>query len=540
MAFSSFNFFCFLFVVITVYYLVPKKVQWAVLLAASYAFYLSSGADNVLYILFTTFFTYGSGLWMQKIRNDSQAKAEALGSEITKEQKREMKKVVAAKVKRIQVFTVLVNLGILAYMKYLNFFIAGINDVFGFFHWDASIPYINLIVPLGLSYYTFNSVGYLVDVGRGKYPAERHLGKFALFVSFFPSIVQGPLNRFGDVGKQLQAEHKFEYDNVKYGAQLMLWGLFKKLVIADRVAPIVSLIFAEGFDYEGYHVFFGVLAYSFQIYGDFSGGTDITRGAAQMMGITLPENFARPFFATSMADFWRRWHMSLGAWMREYVFYPVMLSKPVTAVSKYCRKRFGAHIGKIVPSVAAPMVVFFLMNIWHGLGAQRVVNAFYNAFIISSTVALTPAYKKLGEKLKVNTECFSFRLFQMGRTFILLCISRVITLAPSLSVALDMLKKMFRGRFFLSAGGLDFMLGGAGQIFEYGVSRRGMIVLLFSTLILLTVGILQESGVKIRETLAKQNLLFRWGIILGLMLIILVFGIYGPGYDAKAFIYGGY
>ena len=217
MAFSSFNFFCFLFVVITVYYLVPKKVQWAVLLAASYAFYLSSGADNVLYILFTTFFTYGSGLWMQKIRNDSQAKAEALGSEITKEQKREMKKVVAAKVKRIQVFTVLVNLGILAYMKYLNFFIAGINDVFGFFRWDASIPYINLIVPLGLSYYTFNSIGYLVDIGRGKYPAERHLGKFALFVSFFPSIVQGPLNRFGDVGKQLQAEHKFEYDNVKYG-----------------------------------------------------------------------------------------------------------------------------------------------------------------------------------------------------------------------------------------------------------------------------------------------------------------------------------
>ena len=540
MAFSSFNFFCFLFVVITVYYLVPKKVQWAVLLAASYAFYLSSGVDNVIYILFTTFFTYGSGLWMQKIRNDSQAKAEALGSEITKEQKREMKKVVAANVKRIQVFTVLVNLGILAYMKYLNFFIAGINDVFGLFHWDASIPYINLIVPLGLSYYTFNSIGYLVDVGRGKYPAERHLGKFALFVSFFPSIVQGPLNRFGDVGRQLRAEHKFDYDNVKYGAQLMLWGLFKKLVIADRVAPIVSVIFAEGFDYEGYHVFFGVLAYSFQIYGDFSGGTDITRGAAQMMGINLPVNFERPFFATSMADFWHRWHMSLGAWMREYVFYPVMLSKPVTAVSKRFRKRFGAHIGKIVPSVAAPMVVFFLMNIWHGLGAQRVVNAFYNAFIISSTVALTPVYKKLGEKLKVNTECFSFRLFQMARTFALLCVSRIITLAPSLSVAFDMLKEMLRSRIFLTATGLDFMLGGTGEIFTYGVSSRGMIVLLFAVLILLTVGILQESGFKIRETLAKQNLLFRWGIILALLLIVLVFGVYGPGYDPRAFIYGGY
>ena len=158
MAFSSFNFFCFLAVVITVYYLVPKKFQWAVLLVASYAFYLSSGVKNVIYILFTTFFTYCSGLWMQKIRDDSQKKADAMGSELTKEQKREMKKEVAAKVKRIQVLTVLVNLGILAYMKYLNFFIAGINDVFGFFHWDASVPYINIIVPLGLSYYTFNSI----------------------------------------------------------------------------------------------------------------------------------------------------------------------------------------------------------------------------------------------------------------------------------------------------------------------------------------------------------------------------------------------
>jgi len=540
MAFSSFNFFCFLAVVITVYYLVPKKFQWAVLLVASYAFYLSSGVDNVVYILFTTFFTYGSGLWMQKIRDNSQKKADALGSELTKEQKREMKKEVAAKVKRIQVFTVLVNLGILAYMKYLNFFIEGINNAFGFFHWDASVPYINLIVPLGLSYYTFNSIGYLVDVGRGKYAAERHLGKFALFVSFFPSIVQGPLCRFGDVGRQLQAEHKFEYDNIKYGAQLMLWGLFKKLVIADRVAPIVGAIFADGFAYEGYHVFFGVLAYSFQIYGDFSGGTDITRGAAQMMGIDLPVNFNQPFFATSMADFWHRWHMSLGAWMREYVFYPVMLSKPVTAVSKYCRKKYGAHIGKVVPSVAAPMVVFFLMNIWHGLGAQRVTNAFYNAFIISSTVALTPFYKKLGEKLRVNTECFSFRLFQMARTFALLCVSRIITLAPSLSVAFDMLKELVKGRIFLTATGLDFMLGGSKEIFSYGVNRKNMIVLLFAVLIMFTVEILRESGIKIRESLAKQNTLFRWAVILCLMLIVLVFGIYGPGYDPRDFIYGGY
>ncbi len=540
MAYSSFNFFCFLFVVITVYYLVPKKYQWAVMLLASYGFYLSAGVKYVFYILFTTFFSYGAGRWMQRVRDGGQKKLKALGTEATKEQKRELKKEVSSRVHRIQVLTVLVNLGVLAYMKYLNFFIGGINEAFGLFHWDASIPYVNLIAPLGLSYYTFNSIGYLIDVGRGKYEAEKHLGKFALFVSFFPSIVQGPLNRFGDVGRQLQQTHEFDYDNVKFGAQLMLWGLFKKLVIADRLAPIVSAIFAEGFAYEGYHVFLGVVAYSFQLYGDFSGGTDISRGAAQMMGIDLPINFARPFFATSLADFWRRWHMSLGAWMREYVFYPVMLSKPVTAVSKQARKKYGAHIGKIIPSVAAPMVVFFLMNIWHGLSSQRIVNAFYNAIIISSSVALDPLYKKLARKLKVNTECFSFRLFQMARTYAVLCVSRIITQAPSLGEAVRMMKALVQDRIFLTAPGLDFFTGITGEIYTFGVDQKNMLLLLAALLVLLTVGILQENGIRIRETLAKQNLLFRWGLILLLLLVILVFGIYGPGYDARAFIYGGY
>lgn len=259
-----------------------------------------------------------------------------------------------------------------------------------------------------------------------------------------------------------------------------------------------------------------------------------------MMGINLPVNFERPFFATSMADFWHRWHMSLGAWMREYVFYPVMLSRPVTAVSKHFRKRYGSYAGKIVPSVAAPMVVFFLMNIWHGLSAQRIVNALYNALIISSSVALAPVYKKLAEKLRVRTDTFSFRLFQMLRTFALLCVSRILTQAPSLGDALQMLKVLVRDRIFLSSASLDFLLGAEGQIFSYGVSEKEMFILFLAILVLLVVGILQESGVKIRESLAKQNLLFRWGMILLLLLVILVFGVYGPDYDAKAFIYGGY
>lgn len=535
MSFTSFNFLAFLFAVIVVYYLVPKKLQWLILLIASYGFYLSTGADNVAYILFTTLFSYGAGLLMQKFRDDNQKKIQELGDEVTKEQKREMKKAVTKKVHTIQVITVLVNLGILIFVKCSGFFATNLNNLFGMFQWDVSVPVVNVIAPLGLSYYTFNSIGYLVDVGRGKHDAEKHLGKFALFVSFFPSIVQGPLFRYNDVGMQLQQPHKLEYNNLKYGAQLILWGCFKKLIIADRVAAIAGTIFSADFvagDFNGSQVFFGVLAYSFQIYCDFSGGTDITRGAAQMMGINLPVNFEQPFFATSMADFWRRWHMSLGAWMREFVFFPVMLSKPVTAVSKKARKRFGSYAGKIVPSVAAPMVVFFLIGIWHGITWQYIVNGLYNAIIISSSVALAPVYEWLGKKLKVNTEAFSFRLFQMLRTFTLLCISRIIVKAPSLYDALRMIKRMF------TTIDLDFLLGTNGKIYEYGVSEKEMRLLLVAILVLLVVGILRESGVKIRETLAKQNLVFRWVIVLVLLVFVLVFGVYGPDYDASDFIYG--
>lgn len=531
MALNSLSFMLFVAAVVAVYYLVPKKYQWIVLLVASYGFYLSSGIKQVIFLIGTTLFTYLSGRWMQKHRDAFQKELDALGPDATREQKLNMKKAVGKRIHRIQVATALANLGVLALIKLADDLI----PVFGgMFKWDTANALENIIVPLGLSYYTFNSIGYLIDVGRGKLTAEKNIAKFALFTSFFPSIVQGPLFRYGEVGTQLKASHDFDYDNLKYGAQLVLWGLFKKLVIADRVAAIARTVFAPGFDdYSGSQIFFGVLAYSFQIYGDFSGGTDITRGVAQMLGIDLPVNFERPFFANSMGDFWRRWHMSLGAWMREFVFYPVMLSKPVTKVSKMMRKRYGGHIGKIVPSVAAPLVVFFLIGIWHDVTPQYVTNGLYNAILISASVAFAPVFKKITEKLHINTETFSFRLFQIARTFVLLCISRIIVKAPSLGDAFKMIKAMFTDFDFAFLLGLD-----GGKIFTYGVDAKGMAVLFFSIMVLLVVGILQENGMKIRETLAKQNILFRWLMVLALICAILVFGMYGPGYDASAFIYG--
>lgn len=536
MAYTSFGFLLFLAIVVFLYYIVPKRFQWAVLLVASYSFYLFSGIEQVAFIIGTTVVTYLAGRLMQKKRDAYKTELKNLGPDVTKEEKQAMKKAVNSKIKRIQAASVLINLFVLAMVKYLNFGIENLNSIFNLFRFDVEInPLKNIIVPLGISFYTFMSIGYLIDIGRGRYKAETHFGKFALFVSFFPSIVQGPINRYGDLGKQFSEEHKFDYTTVKFGAQLMLWGLFKKLVIADRVAPIIGTVFSADYEqYSGTVYFFGMLAYAVQIYCDFSGGIDIARGAAQMLGIDLPQNFERPYFSQSVAEYWRRWHITLGAWMREYVFYPVMLSKPVTKLSKFFRNKGWKYLAKIVPSSVTPFVVFFLIGIWHGASWQYVAFGLYNAIIVSTSVALAPVFKKMIEFFKINTEAFSWKLFCIVRTFLVLGVSKILVRAPGFTAAIHMVKSIF------TDVDLDFIFALDGQIYELGVNSKNMFVALVGVLVLLTVSILQENGVKMRESLSKQNIVFRWAIYLIAIAIILVFGIYGPDYSASSFIYEAY
>ncbi len=536
MAYTSLGFLAFLGLVISVYYLVPKKYQWIVLLTASYTFYLFSGVKQLAFILGTTVVTYVSALLMQKKRDAYKAELAAIGPGITREEKQELKKKVGNKIRVIQFASAIAVLLVLAVVKYLNFAIENMNSLFTFFNFDAYLsPIEKMIVPLGISFYSFQAIGYLIDIGRGRYEAEKHFGRLALFLSFFPTIVQGPINRYGDLGEQFKKEHSFDYENLKFGAQLMLWGFFKKMVIADRAAPVVSAIFSENYaDYNGSVYFFGMLMYALQIYGDFSGGIDIARGAAQMLGFNLPQNFERPYFSTSVADYWRRWHATLGAWMREYVFYPVMLSKPLTKISKALRKAGKAKLAKLVPSVVTPFVVFFLIGIWHGANWKYVAFGLYNATIVAGSVALAPYFKKAIEKLNINTEAFSWKLFTIVRTFLVLGISKILVKSPGIGAAFHIIKSLFTDI------NLDFIFGLDGKIFTLGVDEKNMFVLFVATLILLGVSVLQENGMKVRQTLSKQNIVFRWAVYFIALIFILVFGIYGPAYDAADFIYQAY
>lgn len=537
MSYSTFEFIAFLAAVLVVYYIIPKKFQWIVLLAASYAFYLLDGVAQVAYIAGSTVITYTSAMIMQKKRDRYKQKLADLSKngEVSREEKQQMKKEAGTSIHRVQVITILIQLGILVVVKYLNFMLGVADSVVGLFTDGVSISGISILVPLGISFYTFMSIGYIIDIGKGKYEAERNIGKLALFVSFFPSVIQGPINRFDDMGRQLFEGHKLEYDNLKYGAQLMMWGFFKKLVIADRVAPFVGTIFSSGYEkYSGTALFVGVLGYAVQIYADFSGGIDIASGAAQMLGILMPKNFERPYFSETLAEYWRRWHITLGAWMREYVFFPIMLSKFVSNLSKRAKNKFGNQAAKIVSSVITTFTVFLLIGIWHGSSWQYVAFGLYNATIVALSVALEGVFVKINTKLKINTECFSWKLFRIVRTFLITGGSKILVKAPGLSAAIVIFKKIFTDFDF------DFLFGVDGEIYNLGIDSKNMTILMLSLLVLLVVSILQEKGIKLRETLAKQNIVFRWLVYITAIVVILVFGMYGPEYNAVDFIYRKY
>lgn len=526
MSFTSLNFIIFVFAVVLIYYLLPKKAQWVFLLVASYAFYLINGFKTVFYIIITTLSTYFAGVFINSVREKSAADLSE-----TPDNTDLIKKAAAKKIKSIQTLTIVFNLGILAVLKYLNFLGSNINSLLGVCGVNFSIPHISLLVPLGLSFYTFQSLGYVIDIGRGKYKPEKNPAKFALFVSFFPSIVQGPISRFDQIGEQLTAPRNFDYDNFKFGIQLALWGFFKKLVIADRLSILVTEVFGNYENFRGIEVIIAIFCYAMQIYTDFSGGVDISRGVAQMLGIELPVNFERPYFSKNMTEYWRRWHITLGSWMRDYVFYPIMLSKSFAKIGKKAKKAFGRETGRVIPSALTSFVVFFLIGIWHGATWQYVCFALYNAVFISLGMLCKPLFKKLIAFFKINTECFSWKLWQIVRTFILFAFAKTLVRAPSLYAGLVMIKRsIFNIHLHLTSE----------RLFAMGLNTLNIGVSVMGLLVLFVVSLLQENGIKIREKLSEQNLLFRWAVYIIFLAIIIIFGIYGPSSSASDFIYKRY
>lgn len=525
MSFTSFNFLIFVAIVVGAYYIAPSKLRWGILLAASYAFYLISSPKTFVFVLFTTVITFFGGKHIGKLNAEHKAYVAEHKETLTREEKKELKAANQVKKRKMVAIILIANFGVLAFLKYFKVYIEMAAEALGGFQLELGV-----LIPLGISFYTFQTAAYILDIYRNKIDADQNILKFALYVSFFPQIIQGPIARYDQLANQLYEGHEFSYTNLTHGIQLIMWGFFKKIVIADRVAILVNQVFDNHADYGGAVVFTALLFYSIQIYGDFSGGIDIARGVARILGIEMGHNFKRPYFSDSISEFWRRWHMSLSFWCRDYIFYSISLSKFFGKIGKDLRNVLGDRVGKLFPVLVAQMATFLTIGLWHGSEFKYIAYGLYNGGIIILGLLLDPYLKAAVEKLHINVKSTWWKLYQIVRTFLLIVIGRMFPKAASFSVALTMYVSILKG------SDVPYM----DQIFTLGLDQVDFLIVAAGCIIWFIISFLQEKGIKIRESLGEKPLVLRWAFLFAGLLVILVFGIYGPGYDVSAFIYRGF
>lgn len=520
MSYQSLEFLGFTALALLLYYIVGQKRQKWVLLAANTLFFVISGWENIPVILLSMLCSFFTAKKMGAIyaASDEQLTQCQSGAE-----RKQVKTKAKAKAKKILVWGMVVVLGFLIVYKTAMFLLPTVNA--------ARRKPIELSLPLGISYYTFMAVSYMLDVFWRKIKAEKNFVSYGAFLSYFPHIIQGPIDRYSDMSAVLNSGAKLCYQNITYGAQLAVWGFFKKMVIADRLSVFVNTVMADHLNYAGSVLLLSAVFSAFEMYCNFSGCMDIVRGISQMFGIEIAKNFDHPFFSKNTAEFWRRWHMTLSAWFRDYVFLPISISPKVTRLIQNSRNKWGARMGKALSVIIPSAAVWLLTGLWHGTGINYVAWGVYWFVLTTASSVLEPEFKKLNGFLRINTEAPSWKIFQMIRTFLLFAAGRVISTTSSLQDTAS-----YFGRIFT-----DFQIGRLfdRSIYTIGWDRSNCLLAFVVLGVLWAVSMLQKKG-SLREQASGWNTVFRWILIYAMLIAIAVFGMYGPGFEAADFAYGNF
>lgn len=524
MSINSAAFLLFLAVSVGAYYLLPKQHRYLVLLAASAFFYLSYSVRAALYLLVTILATYGAARYLGALHLREKDALSAEGVD-----RRSVKQRFKHRRRRVLAAILVLNFATLALFKYLDAWLGSLNSLLALFGGSFQFRPLALLLPLGISFYIFQTSGYLIDTYRGRVKPEANLLKYALFVSYFPQMIQGPINRFDKLHPQLIQGNDFSADNLKYGIQLMMWGMLKKVFIADPLSGAVTEVFNNFPQYSGAVAFLGSALYCLQLYCDFSGGTDLVRGASQLFGVEMEENFRRPYFAHSMDDFWRRWHISLGEWMKDYLFYPLALSAPMNRLGKRLRKVLNPRLGKLAVPCIATVVVFLAVGVWQGPGLSNIAYGLWNGGVISLSMLCGPSFRRAKERLGITKDTRWFRVFQVLRTCLLVIIGRYFSRSTSLLQALRMLWRTVRHFGWSSLGLSTFTC--------FGLSGLTWLQLLLACAVLLCVSCLQEKGIPIRKTLEKQSGPVQFLVLFVEVFLLVAFVYLNTSYTAIAYVY---
>ena len=484
MLFNSFAFLIFFPIVTLAYFLIPQRFKYLWLLAASYYFYMSWNPQYAVLILASTVITFLSGIIISRVKTSAAKKWAVFGSFAS-------------------------NLAILFFFKYFYFTVDNINAVRALMNLPAYTPKFDIILPVGISFYTFQALSYTADVYRGEVKPEKNFFKYALFVSFFPQLVAGPIERSKNLLKQVNEEHHFDYLRVRKGLLLMLWGFFLKLVIADRAAVLVNTVYDDISAFGGAQIALATVCFALQIYCDFASYSTIAIGAAEVMGFNLMQNFKRPYFASSIADFWRRWHISLSTWFRDYLYIPLGGSRKGTL-----RKYFNL------------MVVFLASGLWHGASWHFVLWGALHGFYRIIGDMTKNLRQNLRAAVGIKSTNFIYVLSSRLVTFILVCFAWIFFRSPDMPGAAEAIRRIFT----------DFSFDGW-ALEKIGFDTANMWVLLSAVLVLFAVSVWTEKNEKALQKAENANFILRWVMYLVLIFAVLIFGIYGPEFEASQFIY---
>lgn len=491
MSFTSMAYLLFVLVGVLLYYIVPKKIQWILLLSFSIVFYLLAGPLLILFLLTTAFSTFISGILIGKTENISRKKA-------------------------VIFLCLLLNFGILFFLKYYNFSVEIVSQIFNF-----ESKFIDFALPLGISFYTFQSVSYLIDVYWERTSTEHNFAKYLLFVSFFPQILQGPIGRYSKLSPQFFEEHYFDIDRIRNGLVRIFWGYFQKFVLADRAGIPVNQVISNYSEYDGATTVLAILMYSIQLYGDFAGGMDVVIGTAELFDIKLDENFRQPYFAVSIVDFWHRWHITLGTWMKDYVFYALSLSKPFRKLGSKTRKKFGRRTGMAIPVALCNIIVFLVVGVWHGAGGKYLIYGLFNGLIIAIAELLGDKNRSILKKAGLSEESVGIRIYRVILTFILVNFSWYFDVATDLKCSFGMLRNTFCN--FQASSIVN------GSFMNLGLADKDYFALAAGCIVLFTVSIIREKGFYIREKISEMPLVIRWGLYLMLFFGVALLGKYTNG-----------
>lgn len=520
--------FLFLPAVLLIYQLAPQKVRWIVLLGAGYYFFWSFSGKLVIFLIGTTLLTHYIGVWLSWLQ--CQCRAELDQAERTA--KKEIRNRYRKKERLVLSFGVIMLIAVLAYLKYYNFFAENANMLLGHAGSQFLFEAKSLILPIGISFYTLQAVGYMADVYWEKLPAERHLGKLALFLAFFPQIMEGPISMYSQTADALWECRSLKGKNLSGGYMRIVWGLFKKMVVADRLYVLVKAVFGHYEQYSGAMIAVAAIAYTIQLYMEFSGCMDIVIGSGRLFGVTLPENFRQPFVSRNAAEFWRRWHITLGAWLKTYVFYPVSMSSLVKRWNKFGKKYLGKHLTKVGVSAIALFPVWACNGLWHGARWSYIFYGMYYFVILLFGVAVEPVRNKVLAVCHINENAFYWRSIQILKTWCIIFVGELFFRADGLRAGLHMFRSMFRD-FRLSILLDETLLG-------FGLDKGDYLVIMTGCIVVALVGMIKERNLLGDAALERMWTPARWVLYYALILAVVILGAYGVGYQQVDLIYAGF